>query len=386
MFLQKRHVYWIAGLAAAVIVYFAWVYTADAADLGGNCCADLEERISELEATAAKKGNRKVSLTVYGQVSKGILFLDDGEEDDAFVRENSAAESFVGFRGEAKIDKDWSAGFLIEIGVGGFDERGEYGFGFGGSDTNDLYTRHAVLYVAGPIGKVSLGHTSQSTDSIAEITVANTAVAARMLSLRPLNGPQFGEVLDIFDGTRGNLVRYDTVVMGGFQGSASWSGTAGDEDVWDAALRFGGEFGGFRVAAGAGYRDGVLIPGLVIPSVDVQVLSGSASVKHVATGLFVSGAAGRVSPGSGTDLTGWHVQGGFENNVTKLGNTTIFGEFATLEIDGSDASPQLYGGGVVQSFDNAAFDLFINLRILDPDSGDESDDVTTGMVGGRIRF
>ncbi len=32
-----------------------------AADLGGDCCADLEERIAELEATTARKGNRKVS-------------------------------------------------------------------------------------------------------------------------------------------------------------------------------------------------------------------------------------------------------------------------------------------------------------------------------------
>lgn len=39
-----------------------------AADLGGNCCADLEERIAELEATTARKGNRKVSLTSHGWV------------------------------------------------------------------------------------------------------------------------------------------------------------------------------------------------------------------------------------------------------------------------------------------------------------------------------
>ena len=37
--------------------------SARAADLGGNCCADLEERIAELEATTARKGNRKMSLT-----------------------------------------------------------------------------------------------------------------------------------------------------------------------------------------------------------------------------------------------------------------------------------------------------------------------------------
>ena len=52
--------------------------SANAADLGGNCCADLEERVAELEATTARKGNRKVSLTVSGQVNRAIVHWDDG--------------------------------------------------------------------------------------------------------------------------------------------------------------------------------------------------------------------------------------------------------------------------------------------------------------------
>ena len=44
--------------------------SARAADLGGNCCADLEERVAELEATTARKGNRKMSLTITGQVNR----------------------------------------------------------------------------------------------------------------------------------------------------------------------------------------------------------------------------------------------------------------------------------------------------------------------------
>ena len=58
--------------------------TAQAADLGGNCCADLEERIAELEATTARKGNRKVELTVYGQVNEAVMFWDDGFESNAY--------------------------------------------------------------------------------------------------------------------------------------------------------------------------------------------------------------------------------------------------------------------------------------------------------------
>ena len=54
---------------AAVAALVVGVSSANAADLGGNCCADLEERIAELEATTARKGTRKVSLTISGQIS-----------------------------------------------------------------------------------------------------------------------------------------------------------------------------------------------------------------------------------------------------------------------------------------------------------------------------
>ena len=59
-----------ALVAAGLLVGGLSVGSASAADLGGNCCADLEERIAELEATTARKGNRKVSLTVSGWVGR----------------------------------------------------------------------------------------------------------------------------------------------------------------------------------------------------------------------------------------------------------------------------------------------------------------------------
>ena len=66
---------------------------AQAADFGGECCADLEERIAELEATTARKGNRKVSLEVSGQVNEAIMFWDDGFESNAYVVGNDTGRS-----------------------------------------------------------------------------------------------------------------------------------------------------------------------------------------------------------------------------------------------------------------------------------------------------
>ena len=45
---------------------------------GAGCCADLEERIAELEASVARRGNRKVSLEVHGQVSEVEMWWNDG--------------------------------------------------------------------------------------------------------------------------------------------------------------------------------------------------------------------------------------------------------------------------------------------------------------------
>ena len=65
--------------AAGLFVGGVAVPSAKAADLGGDCCADLEERVAELEATTARKGNRRMSLTVSGQVSRSILYWNDGD-------------------------------------------------------------------------------------------------------------------------------------------------------------------------------------------------------------------------------------------------------------------------------------------------------------------
>ncbi len=92
--------------------------SAQAADLGGNCCVDLEERVAELEATTARKGNRKVSLTIYGWVNKAVLYWNDGNRDNTYFGvDNTNFATRFGFRGEAKINPTVKAGFSILIDV-----------------------------------------------------------------------------------------------------------------------------------------------------------------------------------------------------------------------------------------------------------------------------
>ncbi len=118
--MKKYNLY--ALVAAGLLAGGMSATSASAADLGGNCCADLEERIAELEATTARKGNRKVSLTVSGWVGQQVTFWDDGEEFNAYVHDlGTTLGSHVKFTGSAQISPGWSAGYVLQIEAIGSD-------------------------------------------------------------------------------------------------------------------------------------------------------------------------------------------------------------------------------------------------------------------------
>ena len=54
----------LAAVGATIIAGGISHTPAKAADLGGDCCADLEDRVAELEATTVRKGNKKASVTL----------------------------------------------------------------------------------------------------------------------------------------------------------------------------------------------------------------------------------------------------------------------------------------------------------------------------------
>lgn len=371
----------IIRLMAAALLALSSCSAAFAANLGGNCCADLEERIAELEATSARKDNRKVSLTVYGQVNKAILWADGlGLDDKPNIIDNPNSTSRVGFKGEATITPEWSAGYVLEIGVSE-----NWGTGSGLFDSGSFVIRHSAVYLRhGSTGKLTLGHTSQATDGIAEITLANIDVASTMLSLEPLSGVVVGGLISPnnlpFDGGRAQLVRFDTASIGGFTASASWA----DDETWDAALRFAGDLGGFKLAAGVGYRN----------SDANRVISGSASLMHTASGLFVNAAAGHFDGELAftvlgfpvftpdVELFAWHAQGGIEQSFFGAGRTSLYGEYAHFDVRGTDLEAEMWGFGAVQAIDAAAMDLYVGARFYDA----EGEDLRTVVGGARIKF
>src|SRR5262245_57924775 len=157
-----------ALVATGLLVGGLSVGSASAADLGGNCCADLEERIAELEATTARKGNRKVSLTISGWVAEQVMWWDDGEEQNVYVGGiGTTLASHFKLTGQATISPGWYAGYVLHVEVRSNEPLAwnqttpDAVFGA----VNDLQSFWFVK--SDTLGKVSVGKQSQASDNTA---------------------------------------------------------------------------------------------------------------------------------------------------------------------------------------------------------------------------
>lgn len=357
-------------ISAALIALASPAIAADKTDVGGQCCADLEERIAELEATAARKGTRKVSLQVYGSVNRGIIWHSiDGDSGTKLGVDNDLAPSRFGFSGQGRVG-DASAGYVLEI----------------GATDGEIKLRESFVWVENAkLGRVVLGLTGTASYNVASISVAN--VTTQTLKINPFV-TTLGLTNDLpFNSTRTHVVKYVSPVVGGFILSAALS----EDESWDAALRYAGEFSGFKLAAGVGYSKNAN---------GQEVVSGSGSIMHAPSGLFLNAAAGEVKdmpagwnsiPVPVQSARMWHLQGGIEQKLSDLGKTTIYAEYGEIRDvkimgDTLDEKPLVYGLGFVQSIEAASTDVYLNYRRYDLDTGLSSDKADVIMGGAIVRF
>src|SRR5215471_17625224 len=313
--------------------------SAKAADLGGDCCADLEERVAELEATTARKGNRKMSLTVTGQVNRIVTWYDDSKTSTTYYGlDNTNSSSRFIFNGSAKVTPKVSMGFeiMIEIEAGGtsskvnqFDEDGKLTAfipNVNNSSTGPIgipsFNQHNVDAYAGDarrvawwvehadLGRLTVGRW-ESAGVLGTIDLTGHIFLPASASFILLNGGFFirgpqGQVYAAQWATIGDpasnnpgrteLVRYDSPSWHGFIYSAS---IAEAGDYWGTMIRYANEFQGFRLAGTVGYErvTDISTPGVVDPAnaaftgnrPDITVWGFALSAMHVPTGLFVQG-------------------------------------------------------------------------------------------------
>ncbi len=361
--------------------------SAGAADLGGDCCADLEERIAELEASTVRKGNRKVKLEISGQVNEAIIFWDDGVESNAGIYTNDAARTRFRFRGDAKINADWKAGYLLEIGVRANNSKRFDQDNPTPADDNGFDIRHSVWWLDNKnLGRIWLGQTGGAGEGVTEINVAGTGTVAKWADPEDLGGGLGLRRADtgLFavgganvaatevtirrlmrdsgtapgEGRRYDIVRYDTPEIMGFTGTVNW----GADDAWEVGLRYKGEFSGFKMAAGIAYGESTQPPstgakigfecvanrtanaivGTTGKDADCEQLGGSVSIMHEESGLYTNFAAGyledNLSQARATAINPlfgtvddrhefWAIEAGIQQKWFPIGKTTLFGQY-----------------------------------------------------------
>jgi hypothetical protein len=315
----------IAAALGLTLGGFAFKATpAQAADLGGDCCADLEERVAELEATTVRKGNKKVSVTISGWVVKSMNFWDDGDEDHFVVgdKDYDLGTRFA-ITGSAQIAPGWSGGYNMTINTWGAT------FGTGSNQINDLATAvggqndfgaiatlYSYIYIkSDTLGTLNWGTLSPASDNPAVLAdISGTVIESNGVwfegpgfflrakgasnTLSPLTFGNFitcqglgaGIGVDCW-GVAQPAVRYDSPTWGGFRFETSYgknqvTGDVGtpDTDFWDIAVFYTADWNSIKVSAAAAYT--WIETGIVTGHED-DLFQVGGSIMHKPSGLGI---------------------------------------------------------------------------------------------------
>ena len=428
--MRKRRGPRAALQTAAALIWFG-APAVGMADPGSACCGDLEARVEQLEAMVAHKGNRKVAVEVSGVINQALLGWYDGAESNAHAVTNDNARSRLRFVGGADVTPDWQVGYRLEVGIRSANSKLVNQLGRPDRSDGRPDIRETVWFLKSKRnGTVFIGTTFPSFTNIADSNVTQTDWFAKYGAIEDTGLSMF-----LRSGRTGGLSRKLTwrriVGAGGDQPgetqrgfqlikyvSPTWNGltaaaTLVADDFWDATLRYQGEIAGFEVAAGIGYLD--LLPGsrslgvcalnrFVISGDDAskcREVSGSVSVRHEATGLFLNLGAGLTIEGvledtarfAGTGVDDgelfWSGQVGIEKRFNALGPTTIYAELYRYDGGAATGIPvfagdplnptglgtwtvwqsdmDVIGAGLAQGIDAAAAIVYLSYRHVSGD-------------------
>ena len=338
-------------------------------------------------------GASNVHLSLSGQVNRGVLFVDDGNQTEILHVDNDNSSTRFRMIGSADYNEDISIGSVIEV---QFESNSTANINIDGTTTggnNSFTERKLELYFDHKrFGRLWLGQGDTASNGSSEVDLSGTGVIgysgvtdmAGGIEFQDAGvaGPNIGSVLSNFDGlSRDDRIRYDTPKFGGFQLSVSQA----DSRKSDVAARFSGDIGaGLKVAAAVAYA--------VNGDVDSQI-NGSLSVRH-SSGFNVTGAAGvrdlQVGAVNSTrDPFFWYVKVGYIWGGG-IGNTAFAIDYIQAdEVDSGSVEDEAtsYGAFVVQAVDKIGTELYLGARQYQLDRvGFNYDDVTAVMAGARVKF
>jgi hypothetical protein len=368
---------------------------------------------------------KKVKITLYGQIAKVFGVVGDGETTTFKVGENGNTATRMGIDGRGKMTNDISVRTRMEFGVQSGDTGGGSQFVNQGGAASRFTVRHLDLILSSKkFGAVWIGRGDTATNGSSEVqalgaidsgrlggTTASLIGAYRVLDENENQATRdrgsVGSFFNNFDGAdRSNRIRYDTPTFFGFRAGASFI----DKHNFDTALWYNGKIGGTALkgavgfchtrggqSAGGGscFGDGTNITAVTQVNGSFSVLTpiglgGAISAGHQRRAL--SGAGHTL-----TNSTGYNIQPSilYTMKATEVGNTTIEYAFQYCEdcAVGSAALGSRKGSEgighslmLMQQVDSVGGDYFVTFRYFDVDTGQAGDDIDgLWFVGGGFR-
>ena len=419
------------ALALAAGLLLAGAPAAKAADMGnagGDCCADLEERVATLEATTARTGNRKMSMKITGWVNAAVMWWSDDfgpneagtyatnpdahdiyfdQNRDVYFVHNSTSQSRVNIEGSGRIRDGLSAGYSISIRPWGdkLSDMNQFKHHEGASNI-DIRNTYVFLDHKS-LGKLQLGLQDSAADgawyqdlggSSTWIANVNPGAWAQSFYLRDDYGRlvelTWGDLLQEMSNSQEPRLAYFSAPMRGFQVAAS----VGGDDTYALAAYYNETFGTVNVAAGIGYDVSRRMDGVEHQSVsfdltdndhtELRKLAMSGSIYDSRSGIYgtmaystaYSAVAGRKDP------TNTYAKLGWRRDVTGMGETNIYAEYdKSTDVFADGISASMWGVGLVQDCDAVGAAMYLGYRShrLDVAIGDPPL-VASGLPSGDV--
>jgi len=333
-----------------------------------------------------------VDFKISGQINRAAMYADDGKTAKWFFVDNDNSSTRFRFTGSNDFEKGWSAGIVWEVEMQSnpsnkMDMQDNSDISNNSFGTVTFDERKMEFWLGYTLGKVWLGQGDTASNSTSEVDLSGTDVAAYS-SVSDVGGGFFFQNDDVYTSytvgsTRDNLdglsrkdrIRYDTPTFAGFYGSAS----TGNGSIWDAALRYSGDFGWAKLAAAAGWADGG-----TRESWKSQFSSSASMLLN--NGLnFTASYAWR-----DIDVSGWDNP---YNIFAKVGYKFLEKHAASVQwsqtwnlgADGNKA-PTWGVGYVFSPWESVELYGTWYLYQLKLDVGSDPDDINVFMLGGRIKF
>lgn len=340
-------------------------------------------------------GNDKAKVTLYGQVNRGVLFVDDGDDTTVYQVDNDNSSTRIGIMGSAKASDALETGTKIEVqfesnSSSEVDQSNRRGVG-----DNNFTKRHLDLYLnSKQYGKLSVGFGSTASDTTSENDLSGTTVAGYS-GVTDMAGGQFfydnntkaytattvGSVYSNMDGlSRDDRIRYDIPSFYDFSAATSYISDGGG----DIALRYGAKIEGVKLAVAASYAN----PGSSSSKTDYQVGSSVSALHDSGISLTLSGGLREFKTNTDGDGLFFYTKLGYQADFFSIGKTAFsvdYGFFDDIAMNNDEAST--FGAQFVQNLNNWGTEYYWGYRLYKLDRvNTDFEDINAILSGFRVKF